>query len=229
MSYKKIVTCIYLESGKAIAGFSDHKVIAEDPVDLALKYSNLGADEMIIFDLSDTDQEHEKALGIIKEITRHIDIPVVGAGNIKRTEDVKKLIYAGCQKAAMNLAKQANIDLIEEVSKRFGKEKIAVCADAEEQILEHFELLDTYCCGIILLNSAPCKGYISLSVIPVLNDLTPDQVPEVLHNAGVAGVSGDVINSNIETVMQIKNACAAAGVEVNTYECKYQWADFKLN
>ncbi len=229
MSYKKIAACIYLENGKAITGFSDHKIIAESAVDLAVKYSNLGSDELIIFDLSDSDQEHEEALGVIKEINRHIDIPVVGAGNIKRTEDVKKLLYAGCKKAAMNMAKQANIDLIEEVSKRFGKEKIAVCADAEEQIIEHFELLDTYCCGAILLNSAPCKGYKSLSVIPVLNDITPEAIPEVLGNAGVAGVSGDAINFHIEDVMQIKNQCAAAGIEINTYTCAFSWSDFKLN
>ncbi len=229
MGYKKIVTCIYLESGKAIAGFNKQQVIAEDAVALAVRYSNLGSDELLIFDLSNTDEEHEEALGIIKEINRHIDIPVVGAGNIKRTEDVKKLLYAGCKMAAMNLAKQANIDLIEEVSKRFGKEKIAVCADAEEQIIDHFELLDRYCCGVILLNSAPCKGYKSLSVIPVLNDITTQAIPEVLNNAGIAGISGDVINSNAEQLMQLKKLCTDAGIAMNTYECKYQWSDFKLN
>lgn len=229
MGYKKIVTCIYLENGKAVAGFNSHQVTAEDAVELAVSYSNLGSDELLIFDLSNTDQEHEQALGIIKEINRHIDIPVIGAGNIKRTEDVKKLIYAGCRMAAMNLAKQANIDLIEEVSKRFGREKIVVCADAEEQIIDHFELLDQYCCGVILLNSAPCKGYKSLSVIPVLNDVVPEVIPEILHNAGIAGISGDVINLNVGRLMQLKKLCEDAGVVMNTYECKYQWSDFKLN
>ncbi len=229
MSDKKIVACIYLMNGKAIKGFDDHQTVAEDAVELAVRYSNLGADELLIFDLSNTDEEHEAALGIIKEIGRHIDIPMIGAGNIKRTEDVKKLIYAGCQKAAMNMAKQANIDLIEEVSKRFGKDKIAVCADAEEQIIDHFDLLDQYCCGAILLNSAPCKGYKSLSVIPVLNDPTIEKIPNILQNSGIAGISGDVINFNVEQIMQIKRMCADQGIEMNTYECTCQWSDFKLN
>ncbi len=229
MSYKKIVTCIYLKNGKAIAGFADQRVIAEDAVELAVNYSHLGSDELLIFDLSNTDQEHEEALGIIKEINRHIDIPVIGAGNIKRTEDVKKLIYAGCRMAAMNMAKPENIALIEEVSKRFGKDKIVVCADAEEQIIDHFELLEAYCCGAILLNSAPCKGYKTLSVIPVLNDITIDAVSEVLKNTGISGISGDVINLNVEQILQIKKQCVDAGIAMNTYECAYQWSDFKLN
>ena len=55
MSYKKIAACIYLENGKAITGFSDHKIIAESAVDLAVKYSNLGSDELVLFDLSDSE------------------------------------------------------------------------------------------------------------------------------------------------------------------------------
>ncbi len=229
MSYKKIVTSIYLKDGKAINGFSDTTVVSENPVELAVQYSHLGADELILFDLSDTDVEHDQALGIIKEINRNIDIPVIGAGNIKRTEDVKKLLYAGCKMTAMNLAKQANIDLIEEVSKRFGKEKIIVCADAEEQILEHFELLEQFCNGIILLNHAACRGYKSLSVIPVRNDITIDVIPEILSNVGVSGVAGDVINHHTDEIIRIKKNCRDAGIEVNTYECQVKWSDFKQN
>ena len=63
------------------------------------------------------------ALHRIKEMAQAVDIPVFGGGNIKRMEDVKKLIYAGCQKVFLNYAKESNIELTHEVSGKFGKEK----------------------------------------------------------------------------------------------------------
>ena len=103
-------------------------------MNLAQHYSNNGADELLIFDLSEDDEEHEHSLNLIRQISRVIDIPMSGGGNIKRLEDVKKLLYAGCQQVFLNYAKQENIALTEEVSKRFGKDKIAVCTDSFAQL-----------------------------------------------------------------------------------------------
>ena len=175
MSGQKSTPCIYLKNKKAVSGFRDNSIINESAVALAVQYSHMGADELVIFDLSNTDAEHEEALLTLREINSSIDIPVIGAGNIKRVEDVKKIIYAGCKKAALNMAKKENMELLEEVSKRFGKEKIAACADAEEQIIEHFELLDTYCCEVILINDAPCSGFKTLPIIRVTTEVKAEQ------------------------------------------------------
>ena len=80
-------------------------------------YSDKHADELLVFDLSMGDKEHEEALDIIKSICENVEIPVIGAGNVKRMEDVKKLLYAGCQKAVLNYSKEGNIVITEEVSK----------------------------------------------------------------------------------------------------------------
>ncbi len=87
MQYKKIVPCIYLKKGIAVKGLKNDEMVSEDPIALAKDYSNNGADEIIVFDFSNSDEEHEAALGIIKEIGREIDIPMIGAGNVKRMED----------------------------------------------------------------------------------------------------------------------------------------------
>ncbi len=171
MSSQKSIPCIYLKNKKAVNGFRDSKVLNENAVALAIQYSHMGAKELVIFDLSNTDAEHEDSLLTMREINSSIDIPVIGAGNIKRVEDVKKIIYAGCKKAALNMAKKENMELLEEVGKRFGKEKITVCADAENQIIEHFEALEKYCCEVILINDAPCGGYKTLPVVRVSDQI----------------------------------------------------------
>ena len=124
---KKIVVHMYLKNGKAVTGFDGKELLEDgDVMSIAQHYSNNGADELLIFDLSDDDADHEQSLNLIRQISRVIDIPMSGGGHIKNLEDVKKLLYAGCQQVFLNYAKAANIELTEEVSKRFGKEKIAV-------------------------------------------------------------------------------------------------------
>ena len=109
MLYKKFIPCIYLYRGDAVKGFSDHTIIDTNPAALARYYSDNNADELIIYDMSEGDIEHEEALDIIKTICNEAEIPVIGAGNVRRMEDIKKLIYAGCKKAALNYSRPDNV------------------------------------------------------------------------------------------------------------------------
>ena len=130
---KKLVSMIYLKMGKAVNGLKDWQPFQNgDAAALAEHYSNRGADAILVFDLSEKEQEHEQSLGLIREMARRVDIPLYGLGNINRAEDVKKLLYAGCRKAVLNFSKASNMAMLEEVSKRFGKDKISVCLDARK-------------------------------------------------------------------------------------------------
>ncbi|MBO5621373.1 MAG: bifunctional phosphoribosyl-AMP cyclohydrolase/phosphoribosyl-ATP diphosphatase HisIE [Butyrivibrio sp.] len=133
---KKVAGYIFLLN-KTIVSSSDRKtVISDDPVSYAGSISDNGADEIIVFDMSESgnDAAHEEALDIIKDICKEVDVPVTGAGNVKRMEDIKKLLYAGCKKAALNFSKPSNIEILKEVSEKFGKEKIVICYDDPQTI-----------------------------------------------------------------------------------------------
>ena len=137
MNKDMIFPGIILKNEKCIKGFSDTTVVSEDPIAYALNIANKGAKLIVIFDLSNSDEEHDKALTCIRNIVRAVDVEVVGAGNIKRLEDVKKIIYAGCSKAILNMNKASNIDLIDEATKRFDKEKVGVCIDNINQYTDN--------------------------------------------------------------------------------------------
>ena len=110
--YKKLIPCIYLYKGNAVKGFSDSTILNTNPAALGKFYGDNSADELIVYDLSEGDAEHEEALDIIKSICAETEIPVIGAGNVHRMEDIKKLLYAGCKKAALNYSKEENIEII---------------------------------------------------------------------------------------------------------------------
>ena len=125
---RKLITPIYLRGGKAVVSLTDASVFGDgDAVRLAEDSSNRGADILMIFDQSDSDEEHEICLTLMRKMARLSDAQMWGAGNVKRVEDVKKILYAGCRKAVLNASKPSNLQMLEEVSKRFGREKIAVC------------------------------------------------------------------------------------------------------
>ena len=131
---KQFDACIYLYQGSAVKTLTDHTVVNDDPAALATYYCNNNADRIIVFDQSNTDEEHEAALDMIKKIALASEVPVIGAGNVKRMEDIKKLLYAGCAKAVLNYSKVSNVEITEEVSKKFGKNKILATFTKKEEL-----------------------------------------------------------------------------------------------
>ena len=229
MDKKNLIPCLYLKDGALYEDFTDERKISGDPVGYAKKCGNSGADMLVIFDQSYDDKSHEEALHIMRSINREIDIPVIGAGNIERTEDVKKILYAGCKYAALNLAKQGNVELIEEVSKRFSKSKIMVCADAEEQVLESVGLIREYTDGVLLLDERIVDSYRGLKIIPVTGDIDRDAAAKILSKDCVAGISGRFANENIDGLMKIKRELLDRGISTNVFVSPYTFADFKKN
>lgn len=222
---KKIIPCVYLKNGKLIKGFKDKSVLSEDPVKYITDLSVNGADEIILFDLSNSDDEHEEALLVIRKINKAIDTPVIGAGNVRRLEDVKKLIYAGCKKVALNMAKQSNIDLIEEASKRFSKSGILVCADSLEQILDNLKLLKENVNCALLLNKLFLESFEEIPVIPVVNEPAP--IKDVLAHPGVYGISGAILDSYNNDFISLKEDLKNNGIASCVNEVKIKWDELK--
>ena len=232
MSYKKFIPCIYLYKGNAVKGFSDKTIVDTNPAALGKFYSDNNADELIVYDMSDSDTEHEEALDIIKAICNDAEIPVIGAGNVKRMEDIKKLLYAGCKKAALNYSKPDNVALTEEVSKRFGREKIAACVTEAAAITNNEDILEQYVGEIILVKEKELKNAIAVSQFPMIvsvPEVSLDKILELLSNDNICGISGYAINENARELLAIKSLCQNNGISVNTFEPAIRWEEFKLN
>lgn len=230
--YKKLIPCIYLYKENAVKDFTDKTIINTDPAALAKFYSDNNADELIVYDLSSGDTEHEAALDVIKDICTKAEIPVIGAGNVHRMEDVKKLIYAGCKMAALNYSKAGNIEITEEVSKKFGKDKIAVCISNTNEIMDNEELLDTYVDKLILVKERCIKEAISVSKFPMIvsvPEVSLDKIIEMLSLENICGISGYAINENAKELLAVKTLCQANGISMNTFEARIEWSEFKLN
>lgn len=234
MEKKELLVPLYLKNGKAVSGLTDDTLWMDgDAVRLASVYSNAGADGIVLFDRSDGDAEHEEAIGIIREITRAVDIPVYGGGNIRRMEDVKKLIYAGCRKVFLNYSKNENIELTAEVSGRFGKEKILACLGVQEEIdsaAQQAEQLG----GVILLDefldpSALVQEQAALKVYLPLGQFCEEAAVIVLGASFVSGIYAPAFMEQAFDLMELKHLLKEKAIPVNTYEASLDWSEIKTS
>ena len=228
---KKLVAALFLYEKEAIAGFVNLTVISKDPITLAKMYSEKHADELIVFDLSMGDKEHEEALDIIKEICENVEIPVIGAGNVKRMEDVKKLLYAGCQKAVLNYSKDSNISITEEVSQKFGKEKIVVAVKDEKIYLEFADIINEFAYETIYLGTQFKEAIVNapIPVVVVLPDVSLDKLIEIMLQNKVCGVAGEMINKNASQIDSLKMLLKSNGIPMSALEARISWEEFKKN
>ena len=245
---RKLITPIYLRNAQAVCSLEDASAFGDgDAVMLAADYSNRGADVLLIFDQSDSDEEHDASLTLMRQMARVADIPMWGAGNVRRVEDVKKILYAGCRKAVLNYAKSSNMEMLEEVSKRFGREKIAVCVNAhkgEKPSTEELEKIMLYADGIVLLSenweeAKAAAGTIgtgpeeaecpALNVVISAGDLSESKVLEDLASTSVEAAGGACTQAADADLMGMKQKMKEAGLVVNLFESAYSWEDLKLS
>lgn len=203
---KKLIPCIYLKNKMAVKSFEDLTVIDTDPYRLCKKFIDSNADEIIIFDLSKEDKEHEEAIDCIHELCSKITVPVIGAGNVRRMEDIKKLLYAGCKRACLNYSLSSNVDLTKEVSDKFGKDKIVACIKDNETFTSNFELIEKYVGTVIYLDRELSKLEKADTVKFIVNlpNVQLDKLIEYLNIKKCEGVTGEVINSNPDEYSKIK-------------------------
>ena len=232
MSYKRLTPSIFISHGKAVKWFDDSTIVSEDVIGLAKQYCERGADELIVFDLSNSDEEHDESIDLLKKISRVISIPMIAGGNIRRMEDVKKILYAGAKRALLNFSKRVSIDLIEEVSKRFGKERIAVSLNDFDALFKQQHLIEEYSTEIIFMHRLDLNSVMNVTEIPcvVLTDtMEQSEMLRILKSDGVKGVSGMFISRPEMDFSAFKEICAKEGIQMTSFESLMDFSEFKLN
>ena len=232
MSYKRLIPCIFINKGKAVKWFDNMEIVSDDVVALAKEYNDHGADELLVFDLSDSDEDHDESIDLMKKINRVIQIPMVAGGNVRRQEDVKKILYAGAKRAMLNFSKPDAGKLMEEVSKRFGKDKIAVSLNDFDALFKQQHTIQNYSSEIIFMHRLDLDSVMNITDIPcvvVTDTLEEPELLKILKCPGVKGLSGRYVSQKEMDFAAYKEACAREGIRMTSFESKMDFSEFKLN
>ena len=166
------ISAIYLKNGKAVAGFHGENACGRcvgysEPLAILQGAQNNGDRAAMVFDLSETDEEHEQAIAKLRLLCGMVQLPVYAAGAIHRLEDVKKLLYAGCARVFLNYEKESNYEMLREASERFGREKIGVFLSWRITDTEELERLEKYA-SMILVSDKNSGMAADFPAMPVL-------------------------------------------------------------
>ena len=133
MYCKRIIPCLDVKDGKVVKGinFVGLKEVGS-PVELAKKYYEDGADELVFLDITASHENRNTMLDIVKEVAKVIFIPFTVGGGIRTIEDIKETLRAGADKVSLNSIIIKNPDLINEASKIYGSQCIVAAIDAKK-------------------------------------------------------------------------------------------------
>ncbi|VAX20080.1 Imidazole glycerol phosphate synthase cyclase subunit HisF [hydrothermal vent metagenome] len=132
MLTKRIIPCLDIKDGKTVKGinFVDLRD-AGDPVELGMKYAEVGADELVFLDITATVEKRDTLVELVKRIARHINIPFTVGGGISDAENVSSLLDAGADKITVNSSAVYNPNLIDLLAKRFGSQCVVLSIDTK--------------------------------------------------------------------------------------------------
>lgn len=133
MLAKRIIPCLDVKDGQTVKGINFENLrFAGDPVELAKKYSDEGADELVFLDITATNEGRKTTVKMVEKVAKQVFIPFTVGGGIKSLDEMKILLNAGADKVAINSAAVKTPELIKETSDYFGSQCIVVAIDAKK-------------------------------------------------------------------------------------------------
>ena len=130
---KRIIPCLDVRNGRVVKGvqFVDIRD-AGDPVEVARRYDQEGADEITFLDITASSDDRETIVHVVERVAEQVFIPLTVGGGIRKVEDVRRMLNAGADKVAINTAAVFNPELVKEASDRVGSQCIVVAIDAKK-------------------------------------------------------------------------------------------------
>ena len=134
MLAKRIIPCLDVTGGRVVKGVNFVALRdAGDPVEIAARYNEQGADELTFLDITATSDQRGLILPIIEAVARQVFIPLTVGGGVRSVDDVRLLLNAGADKTSFNSAAIANPQVIDDASGRYGAQCIVVAIDAKRR------------------------------------------------------------------------------------------------
>ena len=129
---KRIIPCLDVKDGRVVKGVNFVGLVdAGDPVQVAKRYNEEGADELCFLDITASHLERDTIVDVVEQVARELFIPLTVGGGIRTIDDISRLLNVGCDKISLNSAAINNPNLIDEAANKFGSQCVVVAIDAK--------------------------------------------------------------------------------------------------
>jgi cyclase len=138
---KRIIPCLDVDAGRVVKGVQFVDIIdAGDPVEVARRYDEQGADEICFLDITASSDERDTMVHVVERVAEQVFIPLTVGGGIRALADIRKLLQAGADKVSINTAAVANPDFVTEAAEAVGSQCIVVAVDAKQVADDRWEI-----------------------------------------------------------------------------------------
>jgi len=177
MLAKRIIPCLDVKNGQTVKGINfENLKYAGDPVELAKRYSDEGADELVFLDITATNEGRKTTLKMVEKVAQQVFIPFSVGGGIKSVEDIRNLLLAGADKISLNSAAVKTPELISQAANQFGSQCVIIAVDSKKidndfyvfinagqkntgiKVIDWVKQVETLGAGEILLTSMDADG-----------------------------------------------------------------------
>ena len=129
---KRIIPCLDVKDGRVVKGVNFVGLVdAGDPVEIAKRYNEEGADELCFLDITASHLGRDTIVDVVERVARELFIPLTVGGGIRTIDDISRLLNVGCDKISLNSAAIKNPNLIDEAANKFGSQCVVVAIDAK--------------------------------------------------------------------------------------------------
>jgi len=130
---KRIIPCLDVDNGRVVKGVKFIEIRdAGDPVEVAKRYDEQGADEITFLDITASSDDRETMVHVVEQVASQVFIPLTVGGGIRNVEDIRRMLNAGADKVAINTAAVFNPEFVKEAAEHFGSQCIVVAIDAKQ-------------------------------------------------------------------------------------------------
>ena len=141
MLAKRIIPCLDVTAGRVVKGVNFVELRdAGDPVEIARRYDEQGADELTFLDITASSDDRDLILNMSEQVAAQVFIPLTVGGGVREVADVRRLLNAGADKVSINSAAVMRPDLVSEASAKYGSQCIVVAIDAKQTSLGHWDV-----------------------------------------------------------------------------------------
>lgn len=232
MLAKRIIPCLDVKDGETVKGINfENLQYAGDPIELAKKYSDDGADELVFLDITATNEGRKTTAQMVEKVAKQVFIPFTVGGGIKSIEDMRRLLKAGADKVAINSAAVNNPALIKEASEYFGSQCVVVAIDAKftdgdfyvfinagqkntgVRLVDWVKQAESLGAGEILLTSMDADG--------TQNGFDLNMTKLVVENVNIPVIASGGAGANVEHFVDVfndSNADAALAASIFHYD-----------
>ncbi|ACZ38359.1 imidazole glycerol phosphate synthase subunit HisF [Sphaerobacter thermophilus] len=134
MLTRRIIPCLDVKAGRVVKGVQFQGLRdAGDPVELARRYDEAGADELVFLDITASSEDRDTIVDVVRETARQVFIPLTVGGGVRSADDMQRLLRAGADKVSVNSAAVANPELIATCARRFGCQCVVLAIDARRR------------------------------------------------------------------------------------------------